>query len=103
VSKFIENVFGGRSPEQLATAVTRTFLQGFLGFLIGIPLILGEGVEMYQAALGGGITAVVALLHGLVQDPEARSARKALSASQSLDVEATVRIEEDPTSTPPST
>lgn len=76
MTKFISAVFGGKSLEMLAQAVARTFIQGFLGFMVAGPAVMDFDITAWEAALGGGITAVIALLHGLVQDPQARQARK---------------------------
>lgn len=62
--------------ETVATAVSRTFLQGFFGFLVGVPFVLDIDISTWEAAKGAGVTAVFALLHAFVQDPEARGARK---------------------------
>lgn len=66
---FIAAVFGGKSPRELAIAMTRTFIQGSLGILVAGPLVLDIDVAAWQAACVGGISAVFALLHGLVQAP----------------------------------
>lgn len=69
MSAFLAAVFGGKSPRELAVAMTRTWLQSALGILVAGPLVLDGGVAAWQAACVGGISAVIALLHGLVQAP----------------------------------
>lgn len=69
MTSFIAAVFGGKSPRELAIAMTRTFIQGSLGILVAGPLVLDVSVAAWQAACVGGISAVFALLHGLVQAP----------------------------------
>lgn len=66
---FVADIFGGKSPYLLAVAVVRSYLQGWLGAFVGIPVVLNIDISTWEAAQVGGFMGVAALLHGLLQGP----------------------------------
>lgn len=95
MNHFLTDVFGGRSPRALAVAATRTFLQGFASSLVGVPLVLNVSIAAWEAACLGGLAAVVALVHGLLQSPGTESTTTTVTTS-TAPTEVTVSTEAAP-------
>lgn len=89
---FISDVFGGKSPRALAVAVTRTFAQGWVGTVVAAPLVLDVSLPLWKSAAVGGITAVIALVHGLLQSP-GTEATTVTTTTTSAPTEVTVSTE----------